>query len=628
MAKKNLKTSSLLPSWLSRKVAPFILFFAGLILFANTIGHDYAVDDAIAIYDNEFTTEGIAGIPDLWKYDSFRGFFKEEGKENLVSGGRYRPLSMTLFAIEYQVFGDNPSAFHFFNVIWYALLITLLFIWLSGLFADKFPWRLAFLIALLFLAHPVHVEAVANIKGRDEILCLLLCLLSAQFFMKKPWLSGLFLLLAFTAKEMAVTAMVWIPMAYIALRQIDWVPALKKAIPLFGAFVIYMFIRTVLVGIPLMSETTMELMNNPFLRWDGSAMVPFTMSERVASVLTIFTEYVRLLVFPLELNHDYYPGALPAGSWSDVRVYLGLVLLLGLIFIALKNIKRPSVYNWSAAGYLAGFFVIGNVIFPIGTFMGERFLFMPSLFFIAALVFLIYEKIPIWVGFICFSIFLLFAIRTFDRNTVWNDDKTLFLHDIKTQPNSAKLRNAAAGVLLADISKLSEPLSQRGKIEDAKQHLEKAVEIHPLYKNAWLQLGNANYFLENYGQAERAYAKALEIDPGYTLAYKNMAINYRDYGKFLGEKKGDLDGSISYLKKAAEMQDGDPETLRLLGVAYGIKGDLDESIAYFQEALAADGDNADVWYNMGVALVQSGRQQEAREALSKAATLNPDKYNK
>lgn len=628
MAKKNLKTSSLLPSWLSRKVAPFILFFAGLILFANTIGHDYAVDDAIAIYDNEFTTEGIAGIPDLWKYDSFRGFFKEEGKENLVSGGRYRPLSMTLFAIEYQVFGDNPSAFHFFNVIWYALLITLLFIWLSGLFADKFPWQLAFLIALLFLAHPVHVEAVANIKGRDEILCLLLCLLSAQFFMKKPWLSGLFLLLAFTAKEMAVTAMVWIPMAYIALRQIDWVPALKKAIPLFGAFVIYMFIRTVLVGIPLMSETTMELMNNPFLRWDGSAMVPFTMSERVASVLTIFTEYARLLVFPLELNHDYYPGALPAGSWSDVRVYLGLVLLLGLIFIALKNIKRPSVYNWSAAGYLAGFFVIGNVIFPIGTFMGERFLFMPSLFFIAALVFLIYEKIPIWVGLICFSIFLLFAIRTFDRNTVWNDDKTLFLHDIKTQPNSAKLRNAAAGVLLADISKLSEPLSQRGKIEEARQHLEKAVEIHPLYKNAWLQLGNANYFLENYGQAERAYAKALEIDPGYTLAYKNMAINYRDYGKFLGEKKGDLDGSISYLKKAAEMQDGDPETLRLLGVAYGIKGDLDESIAYFKEALAADGDNADVWYNMGVALLQSGRQQEAREALSKAATLNPDKYNK
>ena len=279
MAKKNLKTSSLLPSWLSRKVAPFILFFAGLILFANTIGHDYAVDDAIAIYDNEFTTEGIAGIPDLWKYDSFRGFFKEEGKENLVSGGRYRPLSMTLFAIEYQVFGDNPSAFHFFNVIWYALLITLLFIWLSGLFADKFPWQLAFLIALLFLAHPVHVEAVANIKGRDEILCLLLCLLSAQFFMKKPWLSGLFLLLAFTAKEMAVTAMVWIPMAYIALRQIDWVPALKKAIPLFWAFVIYMFIRTVLVGIPLMSETTMELMNNPFLRWDGSAMVPAELAK-------------------------------------------------------------------------------------------------------------------------------------------------------------------------------------------------------------------------------------------------------------------------------------------------------------------------------------------------------------
>ena len=100
MAKKNLKTSPLLPSWLSKRSAPFILFFLGLLLYSNTIGHDYAVDDAIAIYDNEFTTKGVSGIPDLWKNDSFRGFFREEGKESLVSGGRDRPRSRTLFAIE------------------------------------------------------------------------------------------------------------------------------------------------------------------------------------------------------------------------------------------------------------------------------------------------------------------------------------------------------------------------------------------------------------------------------------------------------------------------------------------------------------------------------------------------
>src|SRR5690606_20899622 len=71
----------------------WILFTRGALLYANTLRHDYAVDDAIVIYDNEFTTKGVSGIPSLLKYDTFRGFFKVEGKESLVSGGRYRPLT-------------------------------------------------------------------------------------------------------------------------------------------------------------------------------------------------------------------------------------------------------------------------------------------------------------------------------------------------------------------------------------------------------------------------------------------------------------------------------------------------------------------------------------------------------
>ena len=94
---------------------------------ANTITHDYTQDDAIVINDNEFTTQGFAGIPALLKYDTFRGFFKVDGKEKLVSGGRYRPLTPVMFAIEYQLFGYNPVIGHLLNILWFALLVLVLY---------------------------------------------------------------------------------------------------------------------------------------------------------------------------------------------------------------------------------------------------------------------------------------------------------------------------------------------------------------------------------------------------------------------------------------------------------------------------------------------------------------------
>ena len=75
--------------------------------YANTLGHQYVLDDAILITDNSLTQKGVAGISEIFKHDTFYGFFKTDGKANLVSGGRYRPLSQVLFAIEHSAFGTK-----------------------------------------------------------------------------------------------------------------------------------------------------------------------------------------------------------------------------------------------------------------------------------------------------------------------------------------------------------------------------------------------------------------------------------------------------------------------------------------------------------------------------------------
>ena len=93
---------------ISDRMSYLIIFVFAFLLYANTLGHQYAQDDAIVITSNMFTEKGLEGIPGLLKYDTFYGFFKVEGKAKLVSGGRYRPFTPIMFAIEYALVNKKP----------------------------------------------------------------------------------------------------------------------------------------------------------------------------------------------------------------------------------------------------------------------------------------------------------------------------------------------------------------------------------------------------------------------------------------------------------------------------------------------------------------------------------------
>ncbi|MFK7931868.1 MAG: tetratricopeptide repeat protein, partial [Saprospiraceae bacterium] len=157
------------PTWLTNARLHLLLILGlSFLLYANTLTHDYTQDDAIVIYDNEFTTKGIAGIPDILKYDTFRGFFKEAGKDQLVAGGRYRPLTLVMFAVEVELFGQRPFIGHLVNILLYGLVGVILYLLLLqlGISADKKArwWAdnstqvyfLAFVTTILFVAHPIH----------------------------------------------------------------------------------------------------------------------------------------------------------------------------------------------------------------------------------------------------------------------------------------------------------------------------------------------------------------------------------------------------------------------------------------------------------------------------------------
>jgi hypothetical protein len=144
--KKAMRVQSLLFSgegfWRKNSCPALVLFLLGLLLYGYTVTFDYVLDDKIVLSENSFVKKGVVGVWDILTTDSFEGYFGRQ--QDLVAGGRYRPLSLVTFAIEYQFFGLRPSVSHFFNVLLYALTGLLLFRVLCLLFSERedSPWFL------------------------------------------------------------------------------------------------------------------------------------------------------------------------------------------------------------------------------------------------------------------------------------------------------------------------------------------------------------------------------------------------------------------------------------------------------------------------------------------------------
>lgn len=199
---------------------------------------------------------------------------------------------MVTFAIEVELFGQNPHLSHFINVLLFAILCLILYVVLSKLLLKKFPansWQLhiPFLTTLLYLAHPIHTEVVANIKGRDEIMSLLGSLLAFYFILRlletRKVVYYLYAFLAYAgamfSKEIAATFIVTIPLALWFFNDRKLSEIFKTIVPLVLAAVIYFIVRQQVVGAEGI-KTAPELMNDSFLEMTKSqkyATIAYTM---------------------------------------------------------------------------------------------------------------------------------------------------------------------------------------------------------------------------------------------------------------------------------------------------------------------------------------------------------------
>lgn len=634
---KNLKAKT--PFTLNKLQAGIAILVFTFLLYGNTLTFDYALDDAIVITGNEFTKQGFSGIKDLFTKDSFHGFFGEAGKDKLVKGGRYRPLTMVMFAIEQGIFGNQAFIHHLINILLYAL--TGFFIFLTLLHLVNFPKKketvfwISFSAALLFIAHPIHTEAVANIKGRDEIMALLgslgaLYLLSKANFDKLSPLQLMFACLSFfvglLSKENAITFVAVIPLTAYLVFNHSLIKSITISIPFLATAILFLILRTAVIGWDMGAAPSMELMNNPYLKIVDNRYVPYSGAEKLATISFTLWKYIQLLVFPHPLTHDYYPNHISVKTFSNPLSILGLLSYLSLILFSIWGVLKKVKWTILPAYYIITISIVSNIFFPVGTHMSERFIYMPSLAFSIGTALILWHKT--WFGKDKISMALLalllisYSVKTVMRNPVWKNNYALFTTDALTSVKSAKVNNAAGGVILDHISDMPEGPDKNKEIERAHVFLSNAIKEHPNYVNAYLLKGNAFFYQNKFNEAAQYFQTCQRIDPSHQESAENLFLTYRSAGRYYGEKENNLSLSLDYLQKALALRPQDFETNRLLGTCYGIMGQHQNAIQYFRKCTELQPENAGVYQSLGQAYELSGNAEAAQQAYLKSQSLN------
>ncbi len=619
---------------LSVKFLPHLLIFlAAFLLYGNTLTNDYALDDLIVIKENTFTKKGLSGIREIFSYDSFTGFFGTEKK--LVAGGRYRPLSIASFAIEYALAGGlNPFLSHLINILLFALTGSLIFIIFSRLIKSPpgKPWHLGipFVASILFMAHPVHTEVVANIKGRDEIFALLFPLaalwLTLRYFEKKKPIMLLMANICFffglLSKENAIMFVIMVPLTIYFFTKIPLKDNLKVGVSFLFTALIFVFVRFLVLGYMNSGELPKELLNNPFL--------DATQGQKFGTILYTLGLYVKLLFFPHPLTHDYYPYHIPLVSMTDWKAVLSLGIYLFMIVYAVLKFKSKSVISYGIIFYLSTLFIVSNLLFPVGTFMNERFIYMPSLGFVIILACLIVNKLPLIIKkesaykktavTLLIVILVLFSLRTYTRNRVWKDNFTLFTTDVLVSENSVKC-NVSAGGDYQEKARLETDLSKQAEYyELSMKHLEKAIRIYPKASNGLLLYGNAlAMYKKDYKQAIVQYLTVLDFDPYNKNAFTNAL-----------QVMGSLDNSheseykIRILKHLNSINPASSEVNYSLGKIYGqFKGNLDSASWFLERSINLDAGNIAAYKDLGIVYSMKGEYTRALDVFSRAEKLDP-----
>lgn len=588
------------------------------VLYANTLQHGFVLDDAGVVSENKLVQQGISGIPKLISNTLFYGL---EG----VNKETWRPLTMTLYALEVECFGLSPFHFHLLNVLLYGLCVVLLFDVLLLLTRRQLLPAVA--ISLLFATHPLHTEVVANIKSRDEILSLMFMLVSTRLCISyltnskiyKLVSASFFFLAGCFSKESAITFVLLCPLLLYFFSQSDFKKLVIIFIVLFVSSLLYLVVRYItldaIAATSVISEADNMLVSKDFY-------------TRLATSSVVLVKEIALLFFPHPLVYDYTLRQIPVYSLSDATAILSLLLVLALFILSLAGAKSKNLVACGSLFFLISISVVSNIFFLIGNNMAERLLFIPSIGFCIAVVYALMRvtgiqgavqintifKQPVF-GITLLVLLVGFSYKTIARNPDWKDNYTLFSRDLKNARNSCRAHYNLGSVLWRKAQNETNDTKKKLWLQQAQSELQRAIEIYPQHADAIINLANVHHELGNYDMEMQLLGSISADKNGEALLHFNFANALA--------AKGDYKTALEQYEKAMASANTPENTYTGAAVVCNELGLYQQAITYCQKELVRKPNSVEAYITLASALIGAGNEDKALSCYEAALKINP-----
>ena len=526
-----------------------LLFAIAFLLYGNTIKNEYALDDDFIFSDYKGVKKGIKGIPMI--------LTSYHAKDESGNEYEYRPMVKISYALEVEFFGNKVHLHHFFNIIYYALCLILLFRMLLLLF-ENFSLQTILWMVVLFAFIPLHSEVVASLKNRDVLLSFIFAMLVLIYFLK--WqkdkklvyfiLVPIFFFLALASKFDALPLMAILPLIYFQKNKTNFNQ--KEWVKIFGTIVfvvVLLFLMYVALkkGQKLLLDT--KLKQRVFNYFENPLYFHNELKYRIIILFTSLGFYIWMLLFPIKMSCYYGYNVIPFNSIFNFYGILGVVSFVLLAYLFFKRFKQGDLLWYGVMFFSVSISMFLNFVKPAPGIVADRFVFMASIGWTMLLAYSIewiYQKfisekkqseikelnwwnVPKLKGFLIVY-FIILSVWIWKRNYEWRYKLYLYEADVKKYPESVKLH------ILYGSQIIIEYLQNTGRLS--------ANDMHKYLSIAFEE-----------------FQKGLEIDSSCGSCYNNIAYLLMNWKK-------DYEGSIPYLLKSYQIDSSRKEVLTNIAISY------------------------------------------------------------
>lgn len=590
------------------------LIVATLAVYGQIVSHQFInLDDDKYVYGNSMVVSGLTFKGIAWAFTTFLS-------------GNWHPLTWLSLMLDVQLFGVKPGAHLAVNLLFHILNSLLVFALLKEITpvqqsesktGREQPARhlwLSGIVAALFALHPMHVESVAWVAERKDVLSsffALLCLMAYGRYARAgstTWARFmpviLFLALALMTKSMFVTwPFVMLLLDYWPLNRLQWhpgdrleqmasrlAPLVREKIPLF-----------VLIGASTVMAYTAQA--------DAGALTQLgaaPLSLRISNAVVSYVKYIALLIWPTGLG-VFYPFP-PVAFWQTAGA---LVLLTGVTVMAVRSTqkRRYLIVGW--AWFLGTLVPVIGLVKLGSQSMADRYSYLPSIGLFLMIVWGIADFVPrnggraisIRIGAVMWLAVI--GVLSWIQVGYWKDSITLYKHSL----------SAGTPSILVHYN-LAQALASQGNRDEAVTHFNEVLRINPTFMDGLISMGIVLTEQQKFAEAVPYLNEAIRVDPNSSRAQLQLGIALVESGR--------VDEALPHLYRVLELTPNDSTVRSRLGVLLLRNNKLAEAKQQFSEVVRQNPNSAEAHHNLGLTLLMQGKPGEGAEEFSTALRLKPD----